>query len=142
MNSSDLFGIYCKFIDERFFSEDNIGSSVAFVVDHALINDFCRQNNIVECDLTRAVRRNLFSRNISHTHIKGDLAIQLYAASKRSDSKGITVKNYRDRLSQVLLGWDMEVLQLWMERYQEDYWEKFYSWCDSLFFFVTKYQLR
>ena len=110
----------------------------AFVVDKALINEFCKRNGVDEHELMHAVRYNLYlySRNI--THIKGILAIQLYAASKRANSGGITVKNYRDRLSQVLLDWDMNDLQRWMEDHQELYWETFYDWCDSHFFFVAK----
>lgn len=138
MNTSELFSIFCKFIDERIFSEDNIGSSVAFVVDKALINEFCRKNSIDEHDLMYAVKRNLYSYSRKISHIKGILAIQLYAASKRANSGGITVKNYRDRLSQVLLDWDMNDLQRWMEDHQEYYWETFYDWCDSHFFFVAK----
>ena len=138
MSSIQLFSKFCQFIDERIFSEDNIGSSVAFVVDKALINEFCKRNGVDEHELMHAVRYNLYlySRNI--THIKGILAIQLYAASKRANSGGITVKNYRDRLSQVLLDWDMNDLQRWMEDHQELYWETFYDWCDSHFFFVAK----
>ena len=125
MNTSQLFSIFCKFIDERIFSEDNIGSSVAFVVDKALINEFCRKNNIVERDLMYAVRHNLYSYSRNISHIKGVLAIQLYAASKRANSGDITVRNYRNRLSQVLLDWDMNDLQRWMEDHQEIYWETF-----------------
>lgn len=138
MSSIQLFSKFCQFIDERIFSEDNIGSSVAFVVDKALINEFCKRNGVDEHELMHAVRYNLYlySRNI--THIKGILAIQLYAASKRANSGGITVKNYRDRLSQVLLDWDMNDLQRWMEDHQELYWETFYDWCDSHFYFVAK----
>ena len=86
MDAKQLFSIFCEFIDERIFSKDNIGSSVAFVVDNALINDFCKKNNINEYDLMHAVKSNLYlyPRNISH--IKGILAIQLYAASKRANS--------------------------------------------------------
>ena len=138
MSSIQLFSKFCQFIDERIFSEDNIGSSVAFVVDKALINEFCKRNGVDEHELMHAVRYNLYSYSRNITHIKGILAIQLYAASKRANSGGITVKNYRDRLSQVLLDWDMNDLQRWMEDHQELYWETFYDWCDSHFFFVAK----
>ena len=138
MSSIQLFSKFCQFIDERIFSEDNIGSSVAFVVDKALINEFCKRNGVDEHELMHAVRYNLYSYSRNITHIKGILAIQLYAASKRANSGGITVKNYRNRLSQVLLDWDMNDLQRWMEDHQELYWETFYDWCDSHFFFVAK----
>lgn len=140
MDTTQLFSIFCKFIDERIFSEDNMGSSVAFVVDKALINEFCKRYDVDEKDLMLSVRRylnlNLYTSNISY--IKGVLAVQLYAASKRANSEGITVKNYRDRLSQVLLDWDMYDLQRWMIDNQENYWETFYDWCDSHFFSVAK----
>ena len=138
MDTSQLFSFFCKFIDERIFSEDNIGSSVTFVVDKSLINEFCRKNNIDERDLMYSVKRNLYSYSRNISHIKGILAIQLYAASKRANSENISVRNYRDRLSQVLLDWDMNDLQRWMEDNQEYYWEAFYNWCDSHFFFVAK----
>ncbi len=84
-----------------------------------------------------AVRANLYSYSHDIMHIKGVLAIQLYAASKRANSGGVTVKNYRDRLSQVL-NWDINELQRWMEEHQEQYWESFYTWCDTHYFFVSK----
>ena len=137
MNATQIFCRFCKFIDDRIFSEENYGSTVAFVVDKSLINEFCKKNEIREKDLMDAVFDNLYSYNRNISHIKGILAIQLYAASKRSNSGGITVRNYRDRLSQVL-DWDMNDLQRWMEEHQENFWESFYSWCDSHFFFVAK----
>lgn len=136
MDAKQLFSIFCKFIDERIFFKDNIGSS--FVVDKALINDFCKRHETNEHELMLAVRHNLYSYSRNISHIKGILAIQLYAASKRANSGNITVNNYRERLSQVLLNWDIYDLQRWMEEYQEDYWEAFYDWCDSHFFFVAK----
>ena len=87
--------------------------------------------------LMDAVRANLYPYRIDIKHIKGILAIQLYAASKRANSGGITIKNYRDRLSQVL-DWDINDLQRWMTDYQEQYWESFYTWCDTHYFFVAK----
>ena len=47
MSSIQLFSKFCQFIDERIFSEDNIGSSVAFVVDKALINEFFAERIIL-----------------------------------------------------------------------------------------------
>lgn len=84
-----------------------------------------------------AVRGRLYSYHKDIKHIKGILAIQLYAASKRANSDGVTVKNYRNRLSRIL-NWDINDLQRWMEEHQEDYWETFYSWCDTHYFFVSK----
>ena len=84
-----------------------------------------------------AVRAHLYSYSKDIKHIKGILAIQLYAASKRANSGGVTVKNYRDRLSQIL-DWDINELQRWMEEHQEQYWESFYTWCDTHYFFVSK----
>ena len=129
MYTTQIFSTFCKFIDDRIFSEENMGSSLAFVVE---------KNKVEERDLMISVRHSLYSYSRNIAHIKGVLAIQLYAASKRANSGGITVKNYRDRLSQVLLGWDMNDLQRWMEEHQEIYWETFYDWCDSHYFFVAK----
>lgn len=137
MTPIQLYSRFCNFIDTRIFSEDNAGTSVSFVVDKALITEFCKKNNVTENTLMNSVRVNLYSYSKGIKHIKGILAIQLYAASKRANSGGITVKNYRDRLSQVL-DWDINDLQRWMEEHQEYYWESFYSWCDAHYFFVAK----
>ena len=59
MSLIQLFSKFCQFIDERIFSEDNMGSSVAFVVDKALINEFCKRNGVDEYDLMYAVRYSL-----------------------------------------------------------------------------------
>lgn len=137
MTSAQIYSRFCNFIDERIFSEDNIGTSVSFVVDNALIIEFCKKNGITERILMNAVSSRLYSYSRDIKHIKGILAIQLYAASKRANSGGITVKNYRDRLSQVL-DWDINDLQRWMKEHQEDYWETFYYWCDTHYFYVAK----
>lgn len=137
MTSTQLYTSFCNFIDAQFFSEDNMGMSVSFVVDKALIAEFCKKNGITEGMLLDAVRVNLYSYSKDIKHIKGILAIQLYAASKRANSGGVTVKNYRNRLSQVL-NWDINDLQRWMEENQEYYWESFYAWCDAHYFFVAK----
>ncbi|MCD8236105.1 MAG: hypothetical protein LUD00_05515 [Prevotellaceae bacterium] len=137
MTSTQLYSSFCDFIDAQIFSEDNMGISVSFVVDKALITEFCKKNGVTEGLLMDAVRANLYPYRIDIKHIKGILAIQLYAASKRANSDGITVKNYRDRLSQVL-DWDINDLQRWMTDYQEQYWESFYTWCDTHYFFVAK----
>lgn len=137
MTSALIYSKFCNFIDAQIFSEDNIGTSVSFVVDNALITEFCKKNGITENNLMNAVSNQLYSYSRDIKHIKGILAIQLYAASKRANSGGITVKNYRDRLSQVL-DWDINDLQRWMEENQEHFWETFYTWCDTHYFFVAK----
>ena len=109
-----LFTQFCEYVDETIFPKENGGETVAFIVDQAFIDDFCKKYETSEKLLLREVRLNLFRTQYpSHLHIKGILAIQLYAATKREDSGGITEKNYRDRLSQVL-DWDIQDLQAWM----------------------------
>ena len=137
MTLIQLYSKFCNVIDEQIFSEDYVGMSVSFVVDKALITEFCKKNCVTENTLMDAVRVNLYSYSKDIKHVKGILAIQLYAASKRANSGGVTVKNYRDRLSQVL-NWDINDLQRWMEEHQEQYWESFYTWCDTHYFFVSK----
>ena len=140
MNIMQLFNIFndfCNYIDNRIFSKDNMGTSVAFVVDSSLINDYCRRSSISEKDLMNAVRHNLYSYSNNIVHIKGILAIQLYAASKRANEEDVSVRNYKYRLSQIL-DWNLDDLNDWLEEFQEKYWESFYQWCDANFFFVAK----
>ena len=122
-----LFTQFCEYVDETIFPKENGGETVAFIVDQAFIDDFCKKYETSEKLLLREVRLNLFRTQYpSHLHIKGILAIQLYAATKREDSGGITEKNYRDRLSQVL-DWDIQDLQAWMAENQETYWSRLYT---------------
>lgn len=135
---NDIFTSFCKYVDETIFSKENSGEDIAFIVDQAFIDDFCKKSEISEKQLLNEVRWNLRkSASYGHLHVKGILAIQLYAATKREDSGGITEKNYRDRLSQVL-GWDLQDLQSWMAENQEDYWSTLYSWCDRNDFPIAK----
>ena len=137
----DIFRTFCKYVQDHIFSNDNMGSYVALVIDQTFINDFCRENNTTEKKLMYSVRCNLWKYNHDDLSIKGIVAIQLYAASKRANNDGLTVKNYRDRLSQVI-DWDINDLQQWMIDYQEDVWLKFYRWCESHYFQITQCKPR
>lgn len=108
-----------------------------FVIDQAFIDEFCRKHSVSQSSLMQSVRSNLYSYSPNIKIIKGILAIQMYAASKRANKDGVTEKNYRERLSQVL-NWDLDDLQRWMSDYQEHYWETLYRWCDTHFFDITK----
>jgi len=136
-NLGDIFKTFCKFVDERIFPEENAGTYVAFVVDQAFIDEFCKTYSIKESLLMSSVRNSLYSNRRDSLFIKGMLAIQLYAASKRANEGNISEKNYRDRLSQVL-DWDIYDLQDWMKQYQENMWDSLYRWCDSHYFQITK----
>lgn len=136
-NLGDIFREFCKYVDERIFPEENMGTYVAFVVDQAFIDEFCKSHSITESYLMSAVRSSLYNYRRDHLYVKGILAIQLFAASKRVNDGIITERNYRDRLSQVL-NWDIDDLQRWMADYQEDLWKLLYDWCDSHYFQITK----
>ena len=138
MTQSEVFTSFCKFVDDRIFSKENVGSTVAFVIDQSFINEFCFLNTISEESLMKAVKMKLYtinSRNI--LHIKGILAIQMFAASKRVKDKSISETNYRVRLSQVL-DWELSDLDAWMREYQDIYWDSLYKWCDQNFFEISK----
>lgn len=138
---SDVFRTFCHYVDEHFFSKENLGSYVALVVDQFFVDDFCKENHTTEEALMRDVRRTLWSDCREHLAIKGVIAIQLFAATKRANTDGLTVNNYRDRLSQVV-NWDMNDLQQWMAAYQEDIWLSLYRWCDNNYFQITKCKPR
>ena len=137
----DIFRTFCKYVDERIFPEENAGTYVAFVVDQSFIDEFCKIYAVKESLLMDAVRESLYSYHRDSLFVKGMLAIQLYAASKRANDGFITEKNYRERLSQVL-DWDINDLQYWMQEYQEDIWKSLYDWCDKHYFQITKCQKR
>ena len=83
MTPIQLYSSFCDFIDTYIFSEEKVGMTVSFVVDKTLITEFCKKHNVTESILMEAVRGRLYSYHKDIKHIKGILAIQLYAASKR-----------------------------------------------------------
>ena len=134
---SDIFRTFCHYVDEHIFSKENMGSYVSFVVDQSFVDDFCKEHCTTENALMHSVRNSLWYYHHDHYTIKGIVAIQLFAASKRANSEGLTVKNYRDRLSQVV-DWDINDLQRWMETYQENLWLSLYKWCDDNYYQITR----
>lgn len=138
----DIFKAFCHYVDDRIFSKENMGSYVALVIDQSFIDDFCRENHTTEEALMSSVRSILLRYRYDELSIKGIVAIQLYAASKRANTDdGLTVKNYRDRLSQVV-NWDINDLDQWMVSFQDDIWQSLYTWCDNNFIKITKTKRR
>lgn len=138
---SDVFRKFCYYVDEHIFSKESLGSYVALVVDQSFVDDFCKENHTTEETLMCSARKTLWTCHRDHLAIKGIIAIQLFAATKRANKDGLTVGNYRDRLSQVL-NWDINDLQQWMVAYQEDVWLSLYQWCDNNYFQITKCKPR
>lgn len=135
MTTTDIFNKFCKYVDDTFFSEENVGSYIAFVIEQSFINEFCSSNNISEKELMNCVKKNLHKKDI--LSIKGIIAVQLYAASKRVCNEEVTNRNYRYQLSNIL-DWDINDLQLWMSQNQDELWEELYKWCDTHYYKITK----
>ena len=138
----DIFKAFCHYVDDRIFSKENMGSYVALVIDQSFVDDFCRENHTTEELLMTSLRRILWRQRHDDLSIKGIVAIQLFAASKRANTDdGLTVKNYRDRLSQVA-NWYIGDLDQWMATYQDEIWNSLYRWCDNNYFKITKTKRR
>ena len=71
LSSTEIFNKFCKHVDETIFSEENVGSYVAFVVDQSFVVDFCNVHSIKEIDLMKSVRCSLYRRDL--LSIKGIL---------------------------------------------------------------------
>ena len=140
---NDIFEAFCRYVDEHIFSKENIGSYVSFIVDQHFIDDFCKENNTTEESLKQSVRDNFnYKTNYSLLEAKGVIAIQLYAASKRINSDGLTAKAYYIRLSETT-GIDKDYLEkTWMPRHQDKIWSLLYRWCDRNRFRITKNERR
>lgn len=140
-NLGDIFRDFCIFVDERIFPEENAGTYVAFVVDQAFIDEFCKLNSITEATLMDAVGHCLFDRKKDSLFVKGLLAIQLFAASKMAESDGFSARNYRYRLSQIL-DWDINQMDEWLGVHQDHLWHSLYNWCDQHYFQITKCEMK
>lgn len=138
--TESIFMQFCRYVDESIFPRGNRGESVAFIVDQAFIDGFCKKFSTSEKLLLKDVQNNIYrTSKDNHLHVKGILAIQLYAATKREDSGSISASAYRIRLCQ-LLDWDINYnFTPWMETHQKDFWAALYSWCDKNDFKITHY---
>lgn len=137
----DIFKTFCHYVDDRIFSKENMGSYVALVVDQSFVDDFCRENHTTEDALMSSVRSILWRYRHDDLTIKGIVAIQLFAASKRANTDELTVKNYRGRLSQVV-NWDINDMDQWMATYQDSIWLSFFKWCDNHYYKIIKTEKR
>lgn len=138
MTSESVFYQFCKYVDETIFSDEHKGEVVAFIVDQAFIDVFCKEQHILEDALLSNGRRFLYHAPRDPFYAKGMIALQVFAATKRANEGGITERNYRDHLRDMLFPYDMNGLQRWMADYQDDMWRLFYSWCHDNSFRVSK----
>ena len=143
MMEESLFLKFCKYVDKTIFSKENVGETVAFIVDQTFIDDFCKEAGVKEDVLLSDVRTRHYSVNSCNDilSIKGIIAIQLYAATKRDDSQEMTERNYRDRFDQ-LLKWELKDFNTWMEDNQEKCWNRLYDWCDKNDFRIAKCEFK
>lgn len=143
MMEENLFQKFCKYVDKTIFSKENVGETVAFIVDQTFIDDFCKEAGVKEDFLLSEVRTRHYSVYSCNDilSIKGIIAIQLYAATKRDDSQEMTERNYRDRFDQ-LLKWELKDFYGWMEDNQEKCWNRLYDWCDKNDFRIAKCEFK
>lgn len=138
LKDESIFEHFCQHVDETIF-QNCIGGVVSFVVDQTYIDIFCEKYSITEKELLRDVRRYMFQYNItlSINHIKGVIAIQIYATTKRAENSLISKANYRKRLAELLF---LEVGELdnWFKNYQDNYWKRLYDWCDNNYIEIPK----
>ena len=137
----DIFRAFCKFVDERIFPEENAGTYVAFVVDQAFIDDFCKLHSLTEATLMDAIGHCVFDERRDSLFVKGLLAIQLFAASKMAESDGFSARNYRYRLSKIL-NCGITQMDEWLGMYQDRLWHSLYDWCDLHYFQITKCEMK
>ena len=138
MEELNIYRRFCSYVNEKIFSDDMKGENVAFVVDEFFITEFCSRYNTSKKVLLSAVNRNMYASLKDHLHIKGQLAIQLYAASVRENSGGLSESNFRERLREVLGLYDVSLVDDWMVLYQDRFWESLYLWCEQEGFLIDK----
>ena len=93
MANESVFNQFCRYVDETIFSDEKRGEVVAFVVDQTIIDDFCREYKTTEDKLMSSAMCSLHSVASNAFLAKGMIAIQVFAATKRSNSDGITERN-------------------------------------------------
>lgn len=93
MANESVFNQFCSYVDESIFSDEKKGEVVVFVVDQTFIDDFCIEYKTTEDKLMTSAMYSLRSVASSAFLAKGMIAIQVFAATKRSNSDGITERN-------------------------------------------------
>lgn len=137
MATESIFYQFCTYVDEQIFPFENKGEVIAFIVDQTFIDDFCKEKHTTENELLADARSRRYSIARNAFLTKGMIALQVFAATKRANSDGITERNYRDRLDDLLFH-DIGELQRWMSDYQDTMWKTFYDWCDANGFRVSR----
>ena len=130
MATESIFFKFCTYVDEIIFPFENKGEVFAVIVDRTFIDDFCIEKHTSENELLEDAisRRYSIARNAFLT--KGMIALQVFAATKRASSDGITERNYCDRLDDLSFHGIGE-LQRWLSDYQDTIWKTFYDLCDA-----------
>lgn len=136
-STESIFYQFCTYVDEQIFPFENKGEVIAFIVDQTFIDDFCKEKHTTESELLADARSRRYSIARNAFLTKGMIALQVFAATKRANSDGITERNYRDRLDDLLFH-DIGELQRWMSDYQDTMWKTFYDWCDANGFRVSR----
>lgn len=131
MDTDCAFLQFCQYVDESIFSEENRGDVVRFVVDDDFMRQFCQKSGFSESEVMEGASRRRSVVNEDILEVKGFLAIQTYAACKRSSGKGYSARNFRVQLSR-LLGWSTYAeLQPWMVEFQDNVWGQLFQWCEA-----------
>lgn len=133
---SNIFSLFCKYVDDTIF-KDNIGSVVSFIVDQSYIDAFCEKYSIKEVELLKEVSKNMFRRNAPIEHIKGIVAIQVYAATKRANGVLVTSSNYKTPYAE-LLSWDINDVSWWFREFQDYTWQTLYKWCNLNHYIIAQ----
>lgn len=80
---------------------------------------------------------SLYPINFDDKSIRGIIAIQVFAATKRANKDGAIERNYHKRLNDLIFH-NMTKLNIWMGAYQDKIWANFYKWCSKNHFRVSK----
>ena len=134
--TNNIFNLFCRYVDDTIFKE-NIGSTVSFIIDQSYIDSFCEKYSITEVELLREVSRNMYRLKTSVDHIKGIVAIQVYAATKRAEDALVSSSNYKTRYAD-LLSWDIADVSWWFREFQDYTWQTLYQWCDKNHFKIAQ----
>lgn len=136
-----LYSTFNKYIKDRFFNAENIGSHIVLSVDKLTIDDFCRENNTTEIALRREFQR-LFSENwdfaLKFENFFGLAAIQVYVAHQMEDDDKYTCNQYNPRFIDILKGENIENIDIekLYRLYQIQLWNGLKNWCTTYGFFL------
>jgi hypothetical protein len=142
---SIMYQQFCRFILERFFTDDLKGESLSLLIDDSVVQDFCVYINCEPESFSKMIYDAFWEDKSSLEGIIGIIAFEIYITSQRQADEVSSERAYNTRLVQFLqnstpvkCNLNGNTVEKWYREHQDFYWKIFYDWCDENVYDVVR----